>query len=201
MPRRVLAWTGILAAALAGCSRAVADDVLVMHDFSLSAEDWQVAGDTGPTEPVHHASGGRSGGYISNVDEAAGETWYFRAPASVLSQLAAADGGRLEYTLKQDALDAGFVDDDVVIVGRAGRLSYRFDYAPGTEWTDFAVPLSVSADWRWNWNARATPEQIRSVLNDPARLEIRGEYRTGDDTGAMDRFALYPGGRLPPGSR
>ena len=129
-------------------------------------------------------------GHQDFADEAVGETWYFQAPASVLTQLAAAEGGRLEYSLKQDSADAGFPDDDVVIVGEAGRLSYRFDHAPGADWTDFSVQLSTSANWRWNWNARATDEQIHSVLSRPSRLEIRGEYRTGDDVGAMDRFAL-----------
>jgi hypothetical protein len=75
-------------------------------------------------------------------------------------------------------------------VGEAGRLSYRFDYAPGANWTDFSVQLSAAASWQWNWNARATAEQIRSVLSRPSRLEVRGEYRTGDDVGAMDRFVL-----------
>ena len=153
-----------------------------------------MAGDTGPAIPVFEPAGGRSGGYISNTDEAVGETWYFQAPASVLTKLAAAEGGRLEYRLKQSSIDAGFPDDDIVIVGEAGRLSYRFDYAPGADWTDFSVQLSASANWRWNWNARATAEQIHSVLSRPSRLEIRGEYRTGDDTGAMGRFVLTAGG-------
>ncbi len=152
-----------------------------------------MAGDTGPAAPVFQPAGGRSGGYISNVDEAGGETWYFQAPPSVLTQLAAAEGGRLAYSLKQSSADAGFPDDDIVIVGPAGRLSYRFEYSPGTEWTDFSVPLSASANWRWNWNARATEEQIRSVLSRASRLEIRGEYYTGDDTGGMDHFVLTVG--------
>jgi hypothetical protein len=179
-----------LAAGSVACGRHQAAGVLVAHEFSTSAEGWQIAGDTGPTGPIFHPTGGRSGGYISNTDEAVGETWYFDAPASVLTRLAAAEGGRLEYSLKQDTADAGFPDDDVVIVGEAGRLSFRFDYAPGADWTDFSVPLSAAANWRWNWNARATEEQIRSVLSRPSRLEIRGEYRTGDDAGAMDRFVL-----------
>ena len=150
-----------------------------------------MAGDTGPATPVLQSTGGRSGAYISNVDEAAGETWYFQAPATVLSQLAHAEGGRLEYSLKQSSAAAeAFPDDDVVIVGPAGRLSYRFDNAPGTAWTDFSVQLSASANWRWNWNARATEEQIRSVLSRALRFEIRGEYVTGDDTGGMDTFVL-----------
>jgi hypothetical protein len=190
MPRKFIVLAALLLAVL-GCGRAGASQEVVVHDFLSSAEGWQVAGDTGPADPVFHAAGGRAGGYISNVDEALGETWYFRAPASVLPMLAAAEGGRLEFSLKQDAVDAGFADDDVVIVGAAGRLSYRFGHAPGTDWTDFSVPLAAGADWRWNWNARATAEQIGAVLRAPDRLEIRGEYRTGDDTGAMDRFALY----------
>jgi hypothetical protein len=176
---------------LSSCAPA-SSRALAVHEFATSAEGWQVAGDTGPAPPKFSASGGRTGGFISNIDEAVGETWYFQAPDTVLAQLPAAEGGRLEYTLRQSPTDAGFPDDDVVIVGPAGRLSYRFDYPPGTDWTDFSVPLSAAVDWRWNWNARATEEQIRSVLSHPIRLEIRGEYRTGDDVGAMDRFALIP---------
>jgi len=190
MSRRLAALIVTLATLSTGCGRPQARRQLIVHDFSSSSEGWQIAGDTGPAGPAFHLTGGRSGGYISNTDEAVGETWYFQAPPSVLTQLAAAEGGRLEYTLKQDSADAGFPDDDVVIVGEAGRVSYRFDYAPGTDWTDFSVPLSAAANWRWNWNARATEEQIRSVLVRPSRLEIRGEYRTGDDVGAMDRFAV-----------
>ena len=150
-----------------------------------------MSGDTGPAPPRFEPSGGHpGGGYISNTDEAVGETWYFHAPPDVLTNLAAAEGGHLEYSLKQDSADAGFLDDDVVIVGAAGRLSYRFEYAPGTDWTEFPVPLSATANWRWNWNARATSEQIHSVLSRPLRLEIRGEYRTGDDIGALDHVVL-----------
>jgi laminin B (domain IV) len=185
----------VIAAVSIACSQPAAGRRLVVNEFATSPEGWQIAGDTGPATPIFNASGGRAGGYISNKDEAVGETWYFQAPASVLAQLAAAEGGRIEFTLKQDSADVGFPDDDVVIVGAAGRLSYRFDYAPGTDWTDFSVPLSASANWRWNWNARATEEDIHNVLSRPFRLEIRGEYRTGDDIGAMDRFALITGRR------
>ena len=91
----------------------------------------------------------------TSTDEAVGETWYFQAPESVLNRLVDAEGGRIEYSLKQSAVDAGFSDDDIVIVGPAGRLSYRFPYAPGTDWTDFSVRLSASENWRWNWSSTA----------------------------------------------
>src|SRR5262245_49851133 len=110
MPREAAALGGLIAAALLGCSHTRAARELVVHEFSSSTEGWQVAGDTSPAAPVFHPAGGRSGGYISHTDEALGETWYFQAPPSVLSQLAAAAGGRLEYSLKQDSAEAGFPD-------------------------------------------------------------------------------------------
>jgi hypothetical protein len=182
-------------AALAGCAGAgMSSRALVSHDFETSPQGWLVAGDTGTVEPGFSPDAGKSGGHIFGDDEALGETWYFRAPDSVLAQLPAADGGTLSYSLKQSATDAGFLEDDIVIEGPPGRLSYRFGRAPGTDWTDFSVTLTADAGWRWNWNAPATQEQIRNVLANPARLDIRGEYRTGEDVGGLDDFVL----RAPP---
>ena len=108
----------------------------------------------------------------------------------MLKQLAAAENGTLSYSLKQSSDDTGFLDDDVIIVGPAGRLSFRFGTSPGTGWTPFSVKLTAAAGWRWNWNARATQEQIHSVLANPTSLEIRGEYYTGPDEGALDNVVL-----------
>jgi hypothetical protein len=186
--------TAIYVLLLSGCAAAgVSDRALAVHDFDRSAEGWLIAGDTGTREPIFRPEGGRSGGYIYSDDEALGETWYFRAPASLLAHLGAAEGGRLSYSLKQSSDVQGYPDDDIVIQGPAGRLSYRFGRQPGTDWTDFSVRLSADEDWRWNWNARATAEQIRRVLGAPERLEIRGEYQTGDDTGSLDRVVLTVG--------
>jgi hypothetical protein len=162
---------------------------LVAHDFSTSAQGWMIASDTGVVDPLFEPRGGDPGGYISAKDEEGGETWYYRAPAGVLALLAAAEYGAITYSVRQSEVEPGFPDDDVVIVGTAGRLSYRFDHAPGTNWTRFSAPLSA-AGWRWNWNMPATQDQMRSVLTNPIRLEIRGEYRTGTDVGGLDAFAL-----------
>ena len=149
-----------------------------------------MSGDTGQSEPQLHVAGGHPGGYISHVDEALGETWYFRAPESVLRALPAAENGTLSYSLKQSADEPGVLDDDVIIVGPAGRLSFRFATSPGTGWTPFSVKLTAGAGWRWNWNAPASQEQIRRVLANPTSLEIRGEYHTGPDEGALDNVVL-----------
>jgi len=182
----------VLTLSVSGCrgTGAPAGRTLAAHDFSTSAEGWLIAGDTGVVAPAFHPDGGHPGGYISNDDEAVGETWYFRAPDRVLQQLTSAGHGLLRYSLKQSSTDAGFVDDDVVITGPAGRLSYRFNRAPGTDWSEFSVELSTASGWRWNWSQPATADQIRSVLANPTHLEIRGEYRTGPDVGGLDGVAL-----------
>lgn len=178
--------------ALVGCTPD--DDAtprpLIAHHFDTSAEGWRIAADTVDVAPTHHREGGALAGYISGIDEAAGETWYFVAPPSVLAQLAAAEGGGLHFFLKQSEATAGYEDDDVVIQGPAGRLSFRFAAAPGTDWREFAVPLTASAGWRWNWNADATDAQMRSVLRQPTRLYIRGEFVTGPDEGGLDAVEL-----------
>jgi hypothetical protein len=163
---------------------------LVRHEFTESAQGWTISGDTETAEPIFSASGGHPGGCITGVDEALGETWYFRAPAAVLRRLPEAVNGALSYSLKQSGTIISLIDDDVVIVAAAGRLSYRFRTAPGTDWTDFSVRLSESEGWTWNWNRRATQAQIDSVLAAPTRLEIRGEYVTGPDEGSLDNFLL-----------
>ena len=178
---------GVLACLLGGRAQLLSQErTLVAHGFEATTHGWLVSGDTGAAEPQLHASGGHPGGYISHADEALGETWYFRAPDSVLSALSAAEHGTLSYSLKQSADVVGIFEDDVVIVGPAGRLSYRFPESPGTGWTPFSVNLAAGGGWRWNWNTPASQEQIHSVLANPTSLEIRGEYHTGPDEGGLD---------------
>jgi laminin B (domain IV) len=180
----------IVFAALAAVAHAQAGRTLIQFEFTESAEGWEIAGDTAGAAPIFTPTGGHPGGCITGVDEALGETWYFHAPAAALKQLPAAIGGTLSYSLKQSGDQISLIDDDVVIVGPAGRLSYRFATSPGTDWTDFSVQLSERAGWTWNWNRRATQAQIESVLAHPTRLEIRGEYVTGPDRGSLDNFRL-----------
>ena len=192
-PFAAAAWALSLTALACHWAGAHSGGTLIQHDFTGSAQGWTVRGDTRPTEAIFSPTGGHPGGCITGVDEALGETWYFLAPASVLQQLPKAVNGTLSYSLKQSGAIIGLFDDDVVIVGRSGRLSYRFPTAPGTDWTDFSVQLSATSGWKWNWNQRATQAQIEQILAAPTLLEIRGEYVTGDDMGSLDNFALKAG--------
>jgi len=164
--------------------------VLLRHEFTESAEGWTIDEDTDNAPPVFSTTGGNPGGCITGIDQALGETWYFHAPTSVLAVLPRAVNGTISYSLKQSGTIISLFDDDVVIVGPAGRLTYRFPYSPGTDWTDFSVRLSADAGWTWNWNRRATQAQIDSVLAHPTRLEIRGEFVTGEDMGSLDNFTV-----------
>ena len=164
--------------------------VLARYDFSTSVQGWRIAGDTDPMPPIYRSTGGQEGGCIEGQDQALGETWFFVAPPEAVAQLPSALGGTLSYWLKQSGDVVSLNDDDIVIMSKAGRLSYRFPTAPGTNWTAMSVRLSADAGWVWNWNRPATPEQVAEVLAGAIRLEIRGEYVTGDDHASLDTVVL-----------
>ncbi len=166
---------------------------LIRHEFTESNQGWRLTTDTGSADADFAAAGGEPGGRISGRDEEIGETWYFRAPVAVLRHLPAAENGIISFSLRQSTnVDGGFLDDDVVIIGEAGRLGYRFGRgsAPGTAWKRFSVRLSASAGWTWNGSGPATEAQVHSVLASPLSLEIRGEYMTGADEGFLDNFEV-----------
>jgi len=190
MMRRLIAWAVPVALLVGYPANAQTGHTLIRHEFNDSAQGWVVNGDTRPADAIFTPTGGHPGGCITGTDEALGETWYFLAPPEVLRQLPKAINGSLSYSLKQSGSIISLFDDDVVILGRAGRLSYRFPTAPGTDWTDFSVRLSANAGWTWNWNQKASQAQMVAVLTAPTLLQIRGEYVTGDDMGSLDNFVL-----------
>ena len=192
MIQRAFAFAWALSVAALACdpAGAQAGRTLIRHDFTDSAQGWTVSGDTRPTDAIFSRTGGHPGGCITGTDEALGETWYFLAPATVRQQLPNAVNGAISYSRKQSGAIVSLFDDDIVIAGPAGRLSYRFPAAPGLEWTELTVRLAAAEGWTWNWNQRATQAQIERILAAPALFQIRGEYVTGDDTGALDNFSL-----------
>jgi hypothetical protein len=193
-PFPAVAWALAVTALACHSTGAQAGRTLIRHDFTDSEQGWIVNGDTRPADAIFSRTGGHPGGCITGTDEALGETWYFLAPATVLQQLPKAINGTISYSLRQSGPIISLFDDDIVIVGRAGRLSYRFPNGPGTDWTDFSVQLSATRGWTWNWNRRATQAQMEQVLAAPTLLQIRGEYVTGDDMGSLDNFVLSAAG-------
>ena len=97
------------------------------------------------------------------------EDWTMRMALPSLSALgvAATDVDRIVANSRGSSMKTNpivLTDDDIVIMSKAGRLSYRFPTAPGTSWTPMSVRLSASAGWVWNWNRPATQAQIAEVL-------------------------------------
>lgn len=162
---------------------------------------WQLIGDatTGDAQVV--ASGGNPGAYLEGDDTVSGGTWYFDAPASFLGDQSAFAGGSLAYDLQQSSRTSQFANDDLVLEGAGTSLHYRYDSAAdypaeAPAWTAYGVVLGASAGWTVGSASgpAATPTEIASVLGDLTALRIRGEFRSGSDTGGLDnpRFVAPP---------
>ena len=191
---RSTAIAGVLLAGLMGlhAQSSPQERTLVAHDFSASPTDGSCPETPARRSPVP-PSGGHPGGYISHADEAVGRDVVLPGARQRAAALAAAENGTLSYSLKQSADDPGFLDDDVIIVGPAGRLSFRFARRPAR-----AGRLLGEAHGRGRLalelERAASQEQIHRVLANPTSLEIRGEHYTGPDEGALDNVVLRAGG-------
>lgn len=181
-----------LAAGLFATAPAGAD---VVSTFDNDDEGWTVSGDAqdGSVTPDYHSTGGNPDGYISADDDVAGGTWYFDAPAKFLGNQAGAFGNTLSYDLRQSATSSPFNNEEIILAGNGTTLIYNHAH-PGTDWTSFSVTLNDSAGWTigTGGGAAATDSDIQNVLSDVTALRIRGEYRSGADTGSLDNVVLVP---------
>lgn len=166
----------------------------VESSFDDDAEGWTVTGDAqrGNAEPAHESAGGNPGGYLAAEDDVSGGVWYWNASGAYLGDRAAYAGGELRFALAQSATDSPFDARDVVLASGSTTLTYAFDAHPGTDWTDYAVPLDAD-EWRDDDTGDpVSTDEFEAVLADLDRLWIRGEYRDGADTGRLDSVVLSP---------
>jgi hypothetical protein len=194
MQRRqaVIAVLGALVA-LAGCQGITGSGPEdIESTFDDGAQGWAITGDAqdGSAAPTHNAEGGDSGGYLSADDDVTGGVWFWAAPDRYLGDRSDYEGGTLSFALTQSATDSGFEDRDVVMASESTELVYRFDAPPGTDWTDYEVELSPAGWTDSETGDPATDEQLQLVLAEVERLWIRGEYRSGADTGGLDTVVL-----------
>jgi Mg-chelatase subunit ChlD len=151
--------------------------------FEGDAEGWKVVGDARLDRTVDPTL---DQGALKAVDSATGGIWYWQAPASYHGDKRAAFGTDLRFRLRNTAVKQRFKAPDVVLEG--GGLTLVFDLAddPGTEWTDYRVPLARSG---WTHRASGKPASdpdLLKALGAVQNLLIRGEYNTGPDTGWLD---------------
>ena len=87
---------------------------------------------------------------------------------------------------------------NVVLTGGGMTLQVQAVGNPGTEFTRYVIPLQESDGWlRAGRDDAPTQEQMLQVLSDVEELRIIAEFRGDEDTGCLNRVALYPPGWQP----
>ena len=172
---------------------AVAAGTVVFTSSTFDADDegWTVQGEA--QGPNHHATGGKKDGYISATDPPSTTgTSYWKAPAKFLGSLGAAFNGKLSYDIRDVGAGSTFGDADVVLASGGTVLEYRQKKRPkGAKWAHFGVKLNGRKGWVDGSNgAKASPQQMQSVLSSLDTLLIRGEYRNGAETLDIDNVVL-----------
>ncbi|TWT85263.1 Laminin B (Domain IV) [Posidoniimonas polymericola] len=165
--------------------------------FDVDDEGWTIIGDaqSGTGSPDYLAAGGNPGGHIAAADNVLGGTWYFQAPAKFHGDFSFAYGADLTFDLMQSSISSQFDDEDVILRGGGLFLTYDTSMNPGVAWTSYSVPLEETAGWTVGGSSPAaapTAAEMMQVLSDLTDLQIRGEYRSGSDTGSLDNVALIP---------
>lgn len=192
MSRFVVLWC-VLATMLIMASGAYASSVFASSDFDVDADGWTVYGDAQGSSviPTYNPTGGNPGGFISAKDDVAGGVWYWNAPSKFRGDISSAYGELLTFDLKQSLTDTQFSSEDIVLVGSGLTIYYDTSYNPNTTWTAYSIGLT-EAGWKVSGsNAAVTQAQMISVLSSVTAMRIRGEYRTGADTGGLDNVVLY----------
>jgi hypothetical protein len=170
----------------------------VVSTFDTGNDGWIVIGDAqgGSATPDWHATGGNPGGYVSADDDVLGGTWYWSAPPAFLGDRSGAYGNALRFELRQSNTSSPFENREFILRGAGLELYYDFDFSmhPGTDWTPYAIPLTAGGGWLVDGTGVAPTEaEFLSVLGDLEELLIRGEYRSGADTGSLDNVVLEGG--------
>lgn len=166
---------------------------VVTSTFDVDRDGWAFQADV--REFFWVETGGNPGGYLEAVDQTTGEIWYFLAPEKFVGDKSAFYGGSLAFELKINA--AGAINEpDIILEGGGLTLVFDTPNNPGVEWTGYGVALDDAAGWRVGalGGALATEAEMRAVLGDLDRLLIRGEFRSGSDTGGIDSVVMTAGG-------
>jgi len=164
---------------------------VVSSDFEINAEDWSLDGDG--EGPFHNATGGNPGGYIFCIDQVQSASWYFLAPNKFLGNISDAYGQSLIFDLRQSFLDNQInSSDDISLTSDTLTLHFNLVHNPQTVWTRYSIPLKEGRLWiNANTGNPATQTEMQMVLSNLTELRIRGEYRTGPDTGDLDNVMLH----------
>lgn len=171
----------------------------VVSTFDADAEGWTLA--NGGVSLTWSNTLGNPGGGISGNDGASNRLWYFSAPAAFLGDQSSMLGGSLAWDRRYIGGGSSLAPDSFDIIIHAGSLQIGY-LIPGSldlpTWETLSVPLS-SAGWVIAGNfptpgvgPAVTEAQFAQALAGMTALYIQGEYRNGDDTGALDNVIMTP---------
>jgi hypothetical protein len=182
----------LLTALVSSPLHAQSGNVLARSTFDNDADGWTTVGDAvGAPTPTFVPTGGNPGGYISGTDSRQSGRWYWSAPAKFRGNVSSAYGHVLSFDLRQNQSDNQTSYHDIVLTGAGLTLVYDTASNPGTTWTSYNIPLRAESGWMVRTTNQAASEaDIRRVLGDLGSLLIRGEYRSGPDSGDLDNVTL-----------
>jgi len=120
----------------------------------------------------------------------AGGVWYFQAPVEFGGDASSAYGGTLEFDMFITEVVEPFASPDVILASADRTLVFDLPADPGLDWTHQVVPLDETVWLDSLTGVLPTQEEFLSVLASVDRLQIRGEYNTGPDTGSLDNVRL-----------
>ncbi len=159
-----------------------------VSSFDGSTEGWKVVGDAqldSSADPILEKNA------IKAVDHATGGVWFWKAPQTYNGDKRNLYGLYLVFRLKTSAVDNQFDYDDIVLSGGGLTIVYDTKNNPDLDWTPYRVRLHESDGWIIKETGKAaTREQMLQVLSDVTQLLIRGEFRTGADTGWLDNVVF-----------
>ncbi len=162
--------------------------VWIASYFNTDAEGWTITGDaqSGSSTPTYVSV------YIQAVDDVSGANWYFNAPSKFLGDLSSFYGGSFYFELAQNRIDRpSSIGNNVIIRSNIRTIRYSVYKYPQTSFTPFEVPLGEEG-WEDTNNQHLTAEEFKSILSSVNSISIRGEYRSGPDTGSLDNVVLSP---------
>lgn len=138
------------------------------------------------------ATGGYPGGYMAGSDnfDPINTYWYFIAPTPFTNEVRKGYGKTLRFDLIQSGTDVQRYTDDVILTDGINTLTFDISYNPNTTWTSYGIKLDELSGWQ-KGEEPATKADIQAVLMNLTDLRIRGEYKSGPDSGGLDNIAIY----------
>ncbi|GAB3769417.1 hypothetical protein GCM10028818_05450 [Spirosoma horti] len=182
---------GLLLALLIGCYRFTLTPLAppATNSFDDGDQGWRISeGGVGSFS----ATGGYPGGFMAGSDnlDPIQTLWYFIAPDPFLAEVRKGYGKTLRFDLIQSGTAEQRYADDVILTDGKTTLTFDTAYNPNTTWTSYSLKLDELSGWK-KGDARATKADIQKVLTNLTGLRIRGEYRSGPDSGGLDNVAIF----------